>query len=159
MKPGSGRRREGYPMNMAMMLQADELSETLRAVRDRFEEGGSLAAVLLVLLILAAVVFAAYLLTLRQRRVQAPSTPADPRRLYRDLLDKLSITPPQRRLLDTAVEMESLKQPAVVLLSPALFDRYVAAPHAPARHGADVGSQERRYEVVAETRAVLFPEA
>jgi hypothetical protein len=146
-------------MTTAMMLQADGLSETLRAVRDRFQEGGSPAAVLLVLLILAAVVFAAYLLTMRQRRAQAPATPTDPRKLYRELLDKLNITPPQRRLLDAAVEMDRLRQPAVVLLSPVLFDRYVAGSQAPARHGANAGNQPGRSELVAETRAVLFPEA
>jgi hypothetical protein len=144
-------------MRTVMLLQTDGLTEVQRAVRDRFQEGGSSVAALLVMLVLAAVVLVAYLVTLRQRQTHALTTRPDPRKLFNGLLSKLNLTPPQRRLLNTVANARGLKHPAVILICPALFDRHVAKSQTRPRHDRSKGSNAPPPDVVAETRAVLFP--
>ena len=134
-----------------------QLTEIQRSVRDQFQEGGSFLTVMLVLLAIAGVVLAAYCLGLRQRRAGENAQRASPQQLFRDLMDKLDLTLPQRRLLHTIARDLRIKHPAVILLSPDLFDRYVGEWHVrQSRTIVDEGEQMNP-RMAAQIRAVLFP--
>jgi hypothetical protein len=141
-----------------------KLTETQQAVSNYFEAGGSWAAALAVVLAVGGVVLLAYLLTRRQRRRHDPVQPADPHRLFRDLLDKLTLTNRQRRFLATLASDLHLVSPATMLLCPAVFDQRVtewqSVREAGARRAASARSGSagnREPDAVAQLRAVLFP--
>lgn len=147
-------------MKSAILLQLDGLTEPQRAIRDHFQEGGSIVLVLAVMSVVAGVVLIAYWLTRRQqRRTERHARFNDPQRLFGDLLQGLSLTASQRHLLDTVVRELGLKHPSVILLSPTLFERHVdkwRALRPPA--GSDVEHQIDE-SLVAQARDVLFPRA
>ena len=138
-------------------MQIDRLTETQRAVRGHFEEGGSIAMVLQVLLALAAIVLLAYLIAAWQERSRAVVEPADPWNLFHDLVDKTNLTTQQGRFLEDVVGSAGLSQPAVILLSPSLFDQYVHAASTADRETAL--SNGEAAGIVGATRMALFPEA
>ncbi len=160
-------------MSATLLAPLAELTEIQRAVRDQFQKGGSLTALLLVMSGLAAVLLVAYYLTLRQRKAAVDTRHPDPQGLFNDLLNKLDLTPPQRRLLEGVARALRLGQPTVILLSPALFDRYLDQFRArqtgvSGRHQAasTPGESARsttpgpglESDLIAETHAVLFPQ-
>lgn len=134
-----------------------QLTEIQRAVRDRFQEGGSFTAVMLVLLGVAGVVLAAYYLTLRQRRANENARQASPERLFRDLLGKLDLTSHQRQILHTMVSDLRIKHPAVILLSPELFDCYLGEWQV-RQHRTTIDEDEQMNpRITARIRRALFP--
>lgn len=145
-------------MTVAVLLQIERLSETQRAVRGHFEEGGSITTVVLLMLGLVAIVFLTYLISARQQRSGAMVAPADPWSLFHDLVDKTNLTTQQRRFLEDIVSKAGLSQPAVILLSPLLFDQYVRTASAGDCKSALQGEEEAK-GIVAATRETLFPEA
>ncbi len=155
---------------ITLLLPEPQLTETQRAVRDQFLKGGSLTAVLFVMVVLAAVVLVVYYLTVRQRSTVVDARRALPTQLFTDLLANLDLAVPQRHLLEAVATSLHLKDPAVILLSPVVFDRHVeewqasdssagrelhrdAEPTQPAGPGTAVQS-----DLIVETRAVLFPQ-
>jgi hypothetical protein len=135
----------------------DGLSDAQRGVRDRFQEGGSVAVVLLVLLALVVVVFGVYCLTLRQDKADLAVQRADPQKLFRDLLHRLDLAPSQRRLLGAVAKDLRLEQPSVILLSPVLFDRYVRKWQTGRYREVGNRGDLSQSELVAQTCDVLFP--
>ncbi len=142
---------------MGLLSPAGRLTEIQRVVREHFHEGGSLATVLFVLSGIAVVVLLAYGLTIRQRRVERIARSADPRGLFRDLQGKLGLTSPQRQLLDTMAKELRIENPAVILLCPALFDRYLGAWSVKRRKAIIGADESSRPDVAAELRTTLFP--
>lgn len=142
----------------AVQLQATGLTEAQRAVRDHFQEGGSIGSVLLVVGVVAGVILAACWLARRQRRRAQKHAPRDdPDRLFGDLLRGLALTAPQRGLLDTVAKELRLRNPAVILLSPTLFDRHVDQWRALNHQACDHVDPRADERIVAQVRAVLFP--
>lgn len=142
------------------LLQAGGLSEVQRAVQSHFERGGSGLAVLCVLVILAAVVLTAYLLTRRQQAsAEATAQGADPKKLYRDLLNGLGLRPDQRRLMHNVSRDIGLEHPTVILLSSVLFDRYVGGWLSAREEKKPDPRRSSNGELAAELRGVLFPPA
>jgi hypothetical protein len=141
----------------ALLWSRPQLTEALEAIRDRFRQGGSIWVFLLVVLALVGIFALASYLTQRQQTQERKMQKADPAQLFSDLLTKLGVTPQQRQVLGTVVTEMRLAQPAVILLSPALFDRYLGDWQA--RQHAEAGGRVRAWgpELVAETRRTLFP--
>ena len=141
-----------------VLLQVGRLTEIQREVRDHFDEGGSINKILLVLLGLAVVVFTVYCLTKRQRLAAETSRKPDPQRLFSDLLKALELTPTQRHHLEALSRDLQLTQPAVILLSPVLFDRCVAKWQANRRSAAPQAHELSDPDAVAGVRTALFPQ-
>lgn len=154
---------------ITLLMAEPELTETLQAVSDQFRKGGSLTGVLLVMAVLAVVVLVVYYLTMRQRSTVVDTRRALPTQLFTDLLAKLDLTQRQRRLLDAVATSLHLKDPAVILLCPALFDRHVeqwqancSITAAELRHDTESTQPEGpssaiQSDLIIETRTVLFP--
>lgn len=143
---------------MAVLLQIDGLTPVQRAVKEQFQKGGSVGTALLVVAGLAALAFVAYRLSGRpggsERQLARPD---DAIRLFRTLLSKLNLSEAQCNYLHSVTNDHGLKNPAKVLLSPALFDKYTERWTAE-RVRAEQGSPESTHHgVMTLTRAVLFP--
>ncbi|MHC4696332.1 MAG: hypothetical protein ACYTFA_06290 [Planctomycetota bacterium] len=142
----------------AVLLQVHELTPVQRAVRNQFQEGGSTGMVLLMIAGILSLALVTYWLTRRlQENEGARVRPDDPKKLYRDLLDKLDLPSAQRRALDTVARDLRLQNPAKIFLSPFLFDRCMDQwGDAGGRAGLDTreGPSER---LVAQIRTALFP--
>lgn len=155
---------------ITLLMAEPQLTETQQAVRDQFQKGGSLTAVVLVMALLAAVVLVAYYLTMRQRSTVVDTRRALPTQLFTDLLAKLDLTQRQRRLLNAVATSLRLKDPAVILLCPAVFDRHVEEWQANCsitagelRHHTESTqpagpSSAVQSDLIAETRTLLFPQ-
>jgi hypothetical protein len=143
-----------------ILLQAGALTEAQRAVRQRFQEGGSLGSVLLIAGVVLGAVLAAYWLTRRQRRRQEGRRPInDPQRLFKNLLRDLSLNEQQRRVLRAVAREADLAHPSALLVSSALFERHADQWLASQRQtGANAG-KDADQRTLAQTREVLFPQA
>ena len=162
---------------MTAMLSSSlaQLTDIQQAVSDQFQKGGSFTAVLLVLSVLAATLFIAYYLAKRQRKTAVGARHTNHRQLFSELVDKLDLTSPQLDLLEAAAVSLRLSMPAVILISPALFDSYlekwqsqqtgmsggnrVAASSSDGSLQTTTPGYDLESDIVAETRAVLFPGA
>ncbi len=142
----------------ALLLQANQLTDVQRAIRDRFQEGGSVKTVLLVMLALIAMVYTAYFLATRQQKGTGTTEP-DPQRLFRDLQGRLELTHHERHLLDRVAKDLRLKHPAVILLCPALFDRYLHEWHARDGEGTPNTGDRPLAGPDSQLRRTLFPDA
>ncbi len=161
---------------MAMLFSLlAQLTDIQQAVSDQFQKGGSFAAVLLVLSGLAAMLFVAYYLAKRQRKTAADAPHTDHGQLFSELIEKLDLSPSQRDLLEATAESLCLSKPAVILISSAMFDSHVEKWQS-LQSGASSGNRAAasssggypqtttpgcglESNIVAETRAVLFPGA
>lgn len=159
-------------MNAILLSQVQGLTEIQTAVRDHFQRGGSWITALLVLVGLALLTCLVYALTQRREEAHARIRSADPQRLFANLLGKLDLTPDQRHFLGTVAKALHLPQPAVILLSAALFDRYVeayssgrheaihlvqAAPGGGESAHAKASDSRPPSDLIAKTRNTLFP--
>jgi hypothetical protein len=98
-----------------------QLTESMRSVREQFQDGGSPLFALMVVLGLVLVVAFAYWLTNRQQASWTETAPNDPQQLFDDMLDKLDLNGDQRAFLRRlALDLE-LEHPTTVLLSERLF--------------------------------------
>lgn len=140
-----------------MQIETGGLSETLRAVRGRFQEGGSIAVVLLLVATFILIFWIANLIAQRQRRARATTLPADPGRLFADLMSRLGLTPQQCKALEHIAGDLRLANPAVILLSPTLFDRGLERWQA--ARSSDPPESADPTALMTEIRATLFPAA
>lgn len=143
-------------MTESAFILVGGLSEVQRAVRDRFQDGGSITTAVLVLVALGLIIYAVFHFSMRQRRALQTTTPFNPQRLFSDLANGLGLTLPQRRFLDSVTRDLQLEQPAVVLLCPGLFDRHVNLwrHHRKSRPGAEEPTPDDHVNAL---RSVLFP--
>ena len=147
-------------MTDAVPLQVTGLTEAQRAVRDHFQGGGSIGSVLLVVVVVAGIVLVACCVAWIQRRRTRKHAPIrDPKRLLGDLLEGLSLTASQRRLLERVAKDLRLENPAVLLLSPTLFDRHMDRWRALNRPSHRDAGRRGEDQTVTRTREVLFPRA
>ncbi|MGB2986278.1 MAG: HEAT repeat domain-containing protein, partial [Phycisphaerae bacterium] len=147
----------GRTVTMTLLSEPAPLTEIQRAVRDRFQEGGSLGMVVFIVLVLAGIVFIVFYLTRRQRNRDHSARRADPQRLFNDLLHKLDTMPEQRHLLEAVAKDLHLKRPAVILLCPALFDRYIGEWQTRQRSASTHAAGASRSQLILKARGVLFP--
>ena len=148
-------------MSGHVFLQSNGLTEVLQGVRDHFQGGGRVAPVVVVLLGLVLTLLVAYGLSRRQTRPAGGAGRADPQALFQRLLGKLELAAPQRQLLASMAQELRLENPAVILLSPALLDRYLdvwqTRPSSPPARPTGA-NREGFAELIAQTRAALFPQ-
>lgn len=140
------------------LLQSSPWSPVERAVRERFQEGGSIVGVLLVALTIAGAVAITYWLTVRSERASRPSLAvSDPQGLFNDCLEGAPLARPQRQFLLSLANDLRLPHPSVMLISEATFDECVARW----RSAGDDGEKSRRAAgddaTATATRAALFP--
>ncbi len=141
-----------------VLTQVDALPEVHRAMREQFQMGGSILETVLALLGLASLVALAYALTaLQRRRAERLVTCDDPQQLFGDVLDKLELSPTERRTLRTVVRDLRLDHPAVILLSETLFDRQVSKWLERRNLSRDSGGSARDAETISAARTRLFP--
>ena len=138
-----------------MLLQTGGLSETLRSVRDRFQAGGSASVILLLVAAFISIFWIAYLLTRRQQKAQATTLPADPARLFTDLMARLGMSPAQRHALERVAGVLGHPNPALILISAAEFDRGIECWNRSTQHSSPKPSDNPA--MLADLRATLFP--
>ncbi len=143
-------------MLLGWQLAAGGLSPTQQAVRDSFQEGGSITQALLVLLAMIFAVLLLYLLTLWSRWAGQRRPARNPRQLFADVLSRLGLPPQQRDLLAKVASELNLKDPTVILVSPTLFDRHLEQWRAKQRRSGQVRNYSRDRQLLAQARRVLF---
>lgn len=137
------------------LLQNSPWSPVERAVRERFQEGGSIVGVLLVALTIAGVVAITYWLTLRSERANRPSPAvSDPQGLFSDCLEGSPLARPQRQLLLSVANDLRLAHPSVMLISEATFDECVVRWRDEGEKPLPAAGDDA---IVTATRAALFP--
>ncbi len=144
---------------IAAWWQYEQLTPVQRAVRETLEEGGSATSVLAVLGITGGLILLVYLLTNREARAASPRRVNNPKALFRDLLPKLSLSAPQRKLLESMAKELDLPHPTTMLLSPVLFDAYKTKWCERRRSGtgrASAGKHDNTDRTLARIRTLLF---
>ena len=144
-------------MNEALLLELNRLTDFQRAVRDHFQQGGSIMAAFFVVAGIVAVVVLVKLLTQSQKRSGRPTVTDQPQELFADLLAGLELTQQQRRLLTAVAQEFGIKNPAVILMSVALFDQYVGRWRERSRGKTDAVGAAPDAQHIARLRAHLFP--
>lgn len=142
---------------MASMTEPPRLTEVQRSVSDWFQGGGSVSSAFLVIAAMAGALLIAWALSQRARRRDNRTTINDPGVLFDDLVGRLPLTPQQRHWIAAMVRELRLQQPAVVLLSPALFDRYHHEWTAGPTRSSTRARKPHASVSVKDVRAVLFP--
>ena len=129
-----------------------QLTPVQRSVSDHFQKGGSAGTVMGVLLVLGLVVWLAFYLTGRRQRSQSMDRESNHTRLFEELLNALELSATHRHQLELMAGDLDLEHPAVMLLSPTIFDRLVtqwrrtigrSGPDAPTRPGPSLTSEIR----------------
>ena len=138
-----------------LQIPTGGLNETLRAVRGRFQEGGSFAVILLLMATVLSIFWIANLFAKRQRRTRATTLPPDPGRLFSDLMSRLGMTPQQRKALEHVARDLRLANPAAILVSETLFDRGLERWRAD--RPSDQPESPAPTALMTEIRATLFP--
>lgn len=144
-------------MNLAILVQIDRLTVLQRAVRDHFQQGGSVTSVLLLLAVIIGVVMLVKFLTQRQWQSNRPAGTDPGRELFVSLLDDLELTQAQQRVMVAFAKEQRLKNPSVILLCPTLFDRYVGQWLEKPKRRSDPEDQLVDAEFIARLRKHLFP--
>lgn len=118
--------------------QEEALTEFHQAIRDRFQEGGSVTAFILAVVALLGFAILVYWLTKWQRRAAlGKEIQSDPLRLYIGLLTRLKLTPHQIEFLKSAANHSRLEHPTVLLLSERVFDQLVGGTGSQNEAGSD----------------------
>ena len=143
-------------MPLTWQLAAGGLTSTQQAVRDRFQQGGSVTQTLLVFLALIAAVLLLYVLTLWSRKDLPRRSNRNPRQLFLDVLSKLGLSPQQRDLITRMGADLCLKDPTVILVSRALFDKHVEEWWAQQRRSGQVRNYSVNRQLLAKARHALF---
>jgi len=105
------------------MTTLAQLNEAQRAVKQHFEEGGSIAETLIIVSILALIIFLVYALTRRQQRSVETGIARDPDELFRTALARLPLSAEQRTLLTQLATDRDLEHPTAMLISRVRFQR------------------------------------
>lgn len=141
-----------------VLAQLDQLTPQQRAVRDHFQEGGSLTAVLLVILGFILLMIFAYGVFVWSRRKAKPELKHSAPATFLDaLLEALALPESQAELVHQIVDVAQVKEPAKLLLVEKLFDdssRKLLRHRA--QHGGEA-SLESATKRLAELKSFLFP--
>ena len=137
------------------ILAEGRLTETMQAVKDHFERGGSLAVAAAVIGVCLAVLALTYWLT-RRSEIRAGKT-GNPQHLFRQALDSLPLSQPQQSMLTTVAIAQGLEHPATLLLSRPMFDRNVDAWLGLKRRPKIDDKAKAQIHLARELRALLFP--
>lgn len=144
-------------MTGILALHEPPLNPAQRAVWAHFQEGGSATVAAVVLL---AIVFAVFVAWWSHRRVEPPKGKedvADPWKVFNGLQRAMELQAAQRNLLGSVAQDLHLPNPSVLLLSRALFDRYVDRWQAVAPLRTDAEEERATREtVVVQLRNTLF---
>lgn len=143
-------------MKAFFVAQVDELSEFQRAVRRQFESSGSFQDFLVLWGSILAFVIGCRVLWRFQQRITGGAAPSNPKKLFATTLQRLGLGAAEKRLLHTIARAANLSHPTSLLLSPALFDRAVAAWRE--RGGTSFSGRRRQDPILATLRENLFPE-
>ena len=143
-------------MPLAWQLAAGGLTPTQQAVRDRFQQGGSVTETLFVFLAMIFAVLLLYLLTLWSRKNVQRRPNRNPRKLFIDVLSRLGLSPQQRELLTRMAADLCLKDPTAILVSRALFDKHVEEWWAGQRRSGQVRNYSINRQLLAQARHLLF---
>ena len=143
-------------MTFPLLAQDDRWKELSGAVRKEFA-GDSLRDFLLILLTAGLVVLMVYLIRRAQQRKERFEQQGDPKKLFREVLDKLPLAAEQRQFLDALAVHTAVEHPTVLLLSASLFEResqrWLRSLQRQSGDSIDATDVRR----IATTRAVLFP--
>lgn len=112
-----------------------------------------------VLLVLALVVWLAFYLTRRQQRSRSMDRESNHTRLFKELLDALELSATHRHQLELMAGDLDLEHPAVILLSPTIFDRLVTQWEQTASRSEPVAPTRSGPSLTSEIRGRLFPHA
>ncbi|HNQ24144.1 MAG TPA: hypothetical protein PKK06_13740 [Phycisphaerae bacterium] len=134
-----------------------QLTDALRGIRDRLQQGGSWLHLLLGFVLVGAIVVVSYLLARRQDKVRSPRTLHDSQQLFEGLLHALQLTDGQRDLLRTLVSDLELPQPAALLISPDFFDEHTQTWQRRMHRPGEEPSPDTAAEQFQRIRRVLFP--
>lgn len=145
----------GWPM--ALLFQDTEFLEKLRQLGEPVRTGGSFPKVVLVLVGLLGVLVLAYFLGKLQEILRKPMVHNEPLDLYTDLLRRLRLSRPDRRLMRQLARDLGLPHPTVLLISESLFDRYVLQWQKSRHRGGEAGSGAVTEDKWSGIRAKLFP--
>lgn len=139
-----------------ILSQVKALSPYHRAIRGYFQNGGSIGVALLYVVGAAlAIGLVCGVLMACQRRAAGGVRMDDPQKLYRDLMNALMLSKPQRALLEQMAKDMRWAQPAAVLLSPVRFDKSCEA-WCTSRFGAASDSGDAPRPAIADIREKLF---
>lgn len=144
---------------MTVVAQAGGLSPVQRGVRDHFQNGGSLVAVVLVMVVIALFVVAAYFISRSTERSASAVWRDDPDALFNDLLHRLGLGVAQRKVLAQIARDRPLPNPTVMLLSQAVFDENVRRWQEGGGAPTNTDGRERALEPINAAREALFPQA
>ena len=140
------------------LLQNTQWTPVERAVRERFQQGGSIVGVLLVVLTIATVVAITYWLTVRSERAARPNPAvSDPQGLFNDCLEDAPLARPQRQFLVSVAADLHLPDPSVMLISEDTFDECVARWRSASNDAEKPQRTAGDEATVSATRAALFP--
>jgi len=142
-------------MTASSILAVGRLTETLQAVKDYFDQGGSFAVTAAVLGVCVAVLAVTCWLT-RRLDIRAGRTD-NPQHLFRQALDSLPLSPPQRSMLTTVAIAQGLEHPVTLVLSRPVFDRSVDAWLGLKRLESIDDKTKAQVHLARELRSVLFP--
>ena len=142
-------------MTARSTLAEGRLTETMQAVKDYFEHGGSWSAAAGVIGVCLAVFVLTYWLTRRLEIRRGEN--ASPQHLFRQALDDLPLAPPQRSMLMAVAIAQGLEHPATLLLSRPVFDRSVDAWLGLKRRPKIDDKTTGQIHLARGLRALLFP--
>ncbi len=143
----------------AVLMQTGALTPTQQAVRDQFQEGGSIGTVLLLVAGLAMMVALAYWLSKQVQHIDSgPARVDDPQRLFEDWLVRLEMPAEQLQFLRAIARDLDLENPATILLSPVRFDRCLDQWPAHRQTSGQVRPRPPT-ALITQTRSALFPQA
>ena len=143
-------------MPLPRQIAAGGLNPSQQAVRDHFQQGGSVTETLLVFSALIAAVLLLYLLTLWSRKKVQRRPNRSPRQMFIDVLSRLGLSPQQRNLLTGMTADLCLKDPTVILVSRALFDKHVEKWWAQQRRSGQVRNYSINRQLLTQARHLLF---
>lgn len=142
-------------MTASSILAEGRLSETMQAVKDHFDHGGSLSVGAAVIGVCLAALVLTYWLTRRLEIRRGEN--ATPKHLFHQALDGLPLSPPQRSMLATVAMAQGLEHPTTLLLSRPVFDRSVDAWLGLKRRPKIDDKTKAQIHLARGLRAMLFP--
>ncbi len=139
-------------MTLLLAQSDDRMPEFYRAVREQFNQGGTLGSILIVLAALMGLVVLVYVLNRLEQKSTKQATPMDSQSLFRDLVSRLDLSETQREWLLELVKDMPVENPTVLLLSEQLFDNHVRE-----WQGSRRGARPESEKAISKVRARLFP--
>lgn len=123
-------------MTPSLLLTSDGLTPLQLAVREHFQQGGSVTTIVFAVIAVLLVIVALYQIFKRRQQTVSRSRVDDPQRLFKDMLHILELPLQERKLLIRVARDLHLEHPSVLLLSGVLFERYFEQWRSEGRRGA-----------------------